>query len=38
LSKGTIRFQPDKPIPAALIRTMVKERVAQNEKRAKKRR
>ena len=38
LSKGTIRFQPDKPIPAALIRTMVKERIAQNEKRAKKRR
>ena len=38
LSKGTIRFQPDKPIPAALIRTIVKERIAQNERRAKKRR
>ena len=38
LSKGTVRFQPDKPIPAALIRTIVKERIAQNEKRAKKRR
>jgi uncharacterized protein YdhG (YjbR/CyaY superfamily) len=38
LSKGTIRFQPEKPIPAALIRTIVKERIAQNEKRAKKRR
>ena len=38
MSKGTIRFQPDKPIPAGLIRTIVKERVAQNEKKAKKRR
>jgi uncharacterized protein YdhG (YjbR/CyaY superfamily) len=38
LSKGTIRFQPNKPIPAALIRTIVKERVAENEKKAKKRR
>jgi uncharacterized protein YdhG (YjbR/CyaY superfamily) len=38
LSKGTIRFKPDKPIPATLIRTMVKERIEQNEKRTKKRR
>jgi uncharacterized protein YdhG (YjbR/CyaY superfamily) len=38
LSKGTIRFQPDKPIPANLIRSLVKERIEQNEKRAKKRR
>jgi len=29
-SKGTIRFQPDKPIPAALIRKIVKARVAEN--------
>ena len=34
LSKGTIRFQPDKPIPATLVRKIVKERVAANEKRA----
>jgi uncharacterized protein YdhG (YjbR/CyaY superfamily) len=37
LSKGTIRCQPDKPLPAALIRTIVKERVAENERKAKKR-
>jgi uncharacterized protein YdhG (YjbR/CyaY superfamily) len=37
LSKGTIRFQPDKPIPQALIRKMVKERIAQNESKRKKR-
>jgi len=37
LSKGTIRFQPDKPLPAALVRTIVKERVAANEKKSKKR-
>ena len=34
LSKGTIRFQPDKPIPAALVRKIVKERVAANEMKA----
>ena len=28
LSKGTIRFQPDKPLPAALVRKLVKERLA----------
>lgn len=27
-SKGTIRFQPDQPIPAALVRTLVKARTA----------
>lgn len=37
LSKGTIRFQPDKPLPAALVRTIVKERVAANEKKSKNR-
>ena len=31
LSKGTIRFEVDKPLPAALIKKMVKARVAQNE-------
>ena|SRR5688572_17692592 len=31
VSKGTIRFQHDKPIPQVLVRKMVKERIAQNE-------
>ena len=30
-SKGTIKFPTDKPLPAALIRKMVKARVAQME-------
>jgi uncharacterized protein YdhG (YjbR/CyaY superfamily) len=29
-SKGTIRFQPDRPLPAALVRKMVKARIAEN--------
>lgn len=33
-SKGTIRFQPDHPLPAALIRRIVKERIAGNKRRA----
>ena len=34
-SKGTIRFQPEKPLPAALVRKIVKARVAQNATRTK---
>mgnify|MGYP006906720972 CR=1 FL=1 len=29
-SKGAIRFQPDKPLPTALVRKLVKARIAEN--------
>ena len=32
-SKGTIRFTIKKPLPAALVRKLVKARIAQNEAR-----
>jgi uncharacterized protein YdhG (YjbR/CyaY superfamily) len=32
-SKGTIRFQADKPLPASLVRKLVKARIAENESR-----
>ena len=31
-SKGTIRFTADRPLPAALVRKLVKARIAHNER------
>ena len=35
-SKGTIRFQADKPLPGALVRKLVKARIAENLARSRK--
>jgi uncharacterized protein YdhG (YjbR/CyaY superfamily) len=32
-SRGTVRFQPDRPIPAAIVRRMVRARLAEVEAR-----
>ena len=37
-SKGTIRFSPDKPLPVALVKKLVKTRIAENNDRANRRR
>ncbi|HJS47153.1 MAG TPA: DUF1801 domain-containing protein [Gemmatimonadales bacterium] len=33
VSKGTVRFDPARPLPAALVRRLVKARIAENEAR-----
>jgi uncharacterized protein YdhG (YjbR/CyaY superfamily) len=33
-SKGTIRFQPDRPLPAALVRRIIRHRLAEEARKA----
>jgi uncharacterized protein YdhG (YjbR/CyaY superfamily) len=35
-SKGTLRFSPDKPMPVALVKKLLKARIAENNARANK--
>jgi len=37
-SKGTIRFSPNKPLPVALVKKLVKTRIEENNDRANKKR
>ena len=37
-SKGTVRFSPDKPLPLALVKKLVKTRIAENNDRANRKR
>jgi len=37
-SKGTIRFSPDRPLPVALVKDLVKTRIAENNDRSNKHR
>jgi len=37
-ARGTVHFTPEKPLPAALVRKLVRARIAENDSRRKKRR
>jgi uncharacterized protein YdhG (YjbR/CyaY superfamily) len=37
-NKGTLHFSPDKPVPVALVKKLVKARIAENDDRANKNR